>query len=587
MNPLRRPAGILLAFALGAGLTSCSSKGEKLFGAAGPAANAAAVDSALAGAAGSGDSTGWKDGKYDPPITLTTIKGVDPSTKFKKGETIEDNVHTRLVKEKLGIDIKYDWTVTNSNEAYKTKLRLMLSAGDRMPDVVVYRGDMETCSMLIESGQFMAVDELFDKYANETYKAGAGVDPAVWLPVTKEGRRMALPILDYSYNEDMVLWLREDWMEKLSLPAPATLDDFERIMDAFVNQDPDGNGRKDTIGIAAGMKAGYLNWMTDLSWVFGAYGTLPEVWLKLADGTLGSGSIQPGAKMALAKLKEWMDKGYIHKDSALKDDTTGAEFFTRGQAGAIVGRNWMPDWPFPELNKNVPEARFKAYPIPAGPEGRAGAQSGNPPVNGYIFVNKNAKHPEAILRYYNFFFDEYANPKKGGLFENGFAEGYDWARLPDGTVTKDVKAYPELFPDQTEDALVEPDRYTLTYEGARIPTLYAETMLKLANGGVPETPYEIATSKIRRKENVDAMKIVLEQKGIRLKNEFMGPLTQTMGSKNELLLKLYKDTYSKIIYGQAPLDDFDKMVQNWKASGGDTITQEVNEWYKAANPRRP
>jgi putative aldouronate transport system substrate-binding protein len=584
MNQFRKPVGILLTLALGAsvGLTACSSNGDKDSGAT--SAATAATGTPAASAAG-GDKTGWKDGKYDPPITLTTIKGVDPATKFKKGETIENNVHTKLVKEKLGIDIKYDWTVTNSNDAYKTKLRLMLSSGEKMPDVVTYRGDVETYNMLIESGQFMAVDELFDKYANETYKKGTQVDPTMWLPVTKGGKKMALPILDYGYNDDMVLWLREDWMQKLNLQAPKNLDDFEKIMDAFVNQDPDGNNKKDTIGLAAGMKNGYLNWMTDLTWVFGAYGTMPEVWLKQEDGNLVNGIIQPGAKQALAKLKDWMDKGYLHKDSALKDDTTGAEFFTKGQAGAIVGRNWLPDWPFPDLVTNVPGAKYKAYPIPAGPDGKIGAQSGNPPVNGYLFINKNAKNPEAVLHYYNFFFDEYANPKKGGLFENGFAEGYDWAKLPDGTVTKDVKAHPQLFPNNVEDVLVEPDRYTLTYEGARIPTLYADTMIKLANGSKPETPYEIATSKIRKQENLDAMKIVMDQKGIRMKNNYMGPLTQTMGSKNELLLKLYKETYSKIIYGQAPLDDFDKMVQNWKTSGGDTITKEVNDWYKAVNAK--
>lgn len=582
MSNLRKPLGVLLTVALGSSvaLTACSSSDKEAEPSAAAAATTAAGTSSSPAA--SGDKTGWKDGKYDPPITITSVKGVDPATKFKKGETIENNVHNTLIKDKLGIDIKYNWTVTNSNDAYKTKLRLMLSSGEKMPDVVAYRGDIETYDLLIESGQFMAVDELFDKYANETYKKGVSVDPAMWLPVTKEGKKMALPILDYGYNDDMVLWLRQDWMEKLNLQAPKTIDDLEKILDAFTNQDPDGNGKKDTFGLAAGMKNGYLNWMTDISFVFGAYGTMPQVWSKGADGSLAYGSVQPGAKQALAKLKDWMDKGYMHKDSALKDDVTGSEYFTKGQAGAMVGRNWLPDWPFPDLTKNIPTAKTKAYPIPAGPDGKIGAQSGNPPVNGYLFINKDAKNPEAILRYYNFLFDEYANPKKGGMFENGFAEGYDWAKLPDGTITKDVAKYPELFPNNVENVLVEPDRYTLTYEGARIPTLYADTMLKLANGGKPETPYELATSKVRKKENLDAMKVVMEQKDIRMKNLYMGPLTATMGSKNELLKKMLDETYSKIIYGQAPVDEFDKLVQNWKTSGGDQITKEVNEWYKKA-----
>lgn len=115
--------------------------------------------------------------------------------------------------------------------------------------------------------------------------------------------------------------------------------------------------------------------------------------------------------------------------------------------------------------------------------------------------------------------------------------------------------------------------------------MYAETMNKLANGGTPETPYEIATAAVRKPENIEAMKIVLEQKDIRMKNYFQGPLTETMKSKNELLKKLVLQTYSKIIYGQSPIEEFDTMVANWKKSGGDEITKEVNDWYISASKK--
>ncbi|QAY65276.1 extracellular solute-binding protein [Paenibacillus protaetiae] len=546
--------------------------------------NAATATPAPSNAASGVDETGWDGKKYVEPITLTTVKGIGTNYFFKEGETMENNVLQKYMKDNLGIDVKYDWVVTDTNDAYKTKLRLMLSSGEKMPDVVTYRGDMETVNMLIDSGQFMSVNDLFDKYADDEYKQAVGLNPDTWLPVTRDGQKMALPVMDYAYNDDMVLWLRQDWMDKLGLQAPKTVDDFEKIMDAFTNQDPDGDGKKDTFGLALGFKTTFLNWMSDVSWLFGAYGTMPAQWNKAADGTLAYGSIDPGAKQALAKLKDWMDKGYISKDSALKDDTTGAEFFTKGQAGAIVGRNWLPDWPFGDLINNVPTAKYKAYPIPSGPDGKIGAQSGNPSVNGWMLINKNAKHPEALLRYYNFFYENWANPQKGSEFENGFAEGYDWAKLPDGTITKDPQKYPDLFPGYADRThLVEPIYYSLTFEGARIPTLYADTMIKLYNGEAPTTPYEEQTKAIRKPENLEAMKIVMDQKDIRMKNYFQGPLTDTMKSKNELLNKLVNETYSKIIYGQAPLDSFDTMVSNWKKSGGDQITKEVNDWYASAS----
>lgn len=51
------------------------------------------------------------------------------------------------------------------------------------------------------------------------------------------------------------LILREDWLEKLGLQVPRTLDDLYNVFKAFTYDDPDGDGVDDTIGLAtAGIK---------------------------------------------------------------------------------------------------------------------------------------------------------------------------------------------------------------------------------------------------------------------------------------------------------------------------------------------
>ena len=587
---MKRWLTAVMVAALALGPVACGKSGESGGQAqSSPAQSSPAQSSSGQGNAPSADAIAKATFKYDPAITLTTVAGLNANAAiFKQGETIEDNVHTRLIKERLGIDIKYNWVVTNTNDAYKTKLRLMLSSGEKMPDVVAYRGDMETVHLLIDSGQFMAVDELVEKYAHPEYKKGLALDPTIWYPITRDGKKMALPILDYAYNDNHVLWIREDWLKKLNLKAPETIDEMEKVMDAFVNGDPDGNGKKDTWGLAVGFKNGFNNWMTDIGFLFGAYGTMPGQW-NLVNGKLEHGSINPAAKQALATLRRWMEKGYIPQDAAMKDEVQGAEYFTSGRAGMIVGRNWLPAWPFGDLEKNVPTAEYKAYPLPAGPDGKRGAAGGNPPVNGYLFINKDAKHPEAVLLYYNWFFENTANPKPGSEFEYGFAKGYDYAIAPDGTVIRsntEAKKYPELFPGvDLNNSLPNPLFYTITYEGARIPTLYADALVKVANGGKPETPYEKAEIASRKPQNIYAMKVVMDYKDAVYKNYYTGPITDTMASKNELLNKLLNETYNKIIYGQAPLEAFDTMVQNWLKSGGEQITKEVNDWYAKVSQR--
>ncbi|MFD1905069.1 hypothetical protein ACFSQ7_15020 [Paenibacillus rhizoplanae] len=115
-------------------------------------------------------SAPFENGKYTEPVTISTVFPIASSLKFKNGENIENNVHTKWAKDTLGIDIKYLWTVSDQNNAYETKLRLMLTSGEKMPDIISFRGSPSLISDLIDSGQFTDAGELFDKYASDIYK---------------------------------------------------------------------------------------------------------------------------------------------------------------------------------------------------------------------------------------------------------------------------------------------------------------------------------------------------------------------------------------------------------------------------------
>lgn len=56
--------------------------------------------------------------------------------------------------------------------------------------------------------------------------------------------------------------------------------------------------------------------------------------------------------------------------------------------------------------------------------------------------------------------------------------------------------------------------------------------------------------------------------------------TDAMATKWSNLQKLEKETFAKIIMGQADIDSFDKFVSDWKAQGGDQIAGEIAELTK-------
>ncbi len=571
MKPLYRKHLLLLLICtlFAATVIGCSqSNGNE-----GQASKGSEPPASASASSSNGEAQATETSKYDPPITITTVRNINSSMMFKNGEDIDNNVHYRWTKDTLGIEIKNLWSATETNDGYATKLRLALSSNQEMPDLLIASSTL--AHELIASGKFQEVGPLWDKYASQTWKDAMNEDPAVWYEWTTDGKRMGIPILDYAHNNDRLPWVNGAWMKKLNLEPPTTLDEFEKVMDAFVNQDPDGNGKKDTYALAASLKGDFNTWMADLGWVFGAYGVLPNQWNKAADGSLAYGSVQPEAKQGLAKIKEWLDKGYINKESGVWDGAKAAESVAAGRTGIIVGPSWTDIWPLGDFKKNNPGASLDVFKIPVGPEGKA-MRAGSIPTNGVILINKDMKNPEAFFTYMNYLYDHAANPAPGSEFEYGWAKGYDWDM---------VDGQPTAAADKIPGGSVIVFFYTLTGNGARIPSLNYDSIYKFATTGKAETAYEKYLAGATPPEELKAVATILDQKEINYASAFTGAPTPTMQDKWEYLGKLEQETFSKIIYGKEPLDYFDTFVQKWNEAGGAQITNEVNEWYASATAK--
>jgi putative aldouronate transport system substrate-binding protein len=66
-------------------------------------------------------------------------------------------------------------------------------------------------------------------------------------------------------------------------------------------------------------------------------------------------------------------------------------------------------------------------------------------------------------------------------------------------------------------------------------------------------------------------------------NAFTGVPTPTMVTRLSTLDDMRNETFTRIIMGELPISAFDTFVADWKRQGGDDITKEVNDWYKARN----
>ncbi|UQZ32634.1 hypothetical protein C2I18_03110 [Paenibacillus sp. PK3_47] len=521
---------------------------------------------------GSGASSAavLKDGRYDPPITITIAKQQDENAgKYLNGESLNDNVLTRWGVENLGIDTQT--TLLGGDAAqYNTKLRLALTGSEKLPDVIpVY--DTALSNDLIQSGLVKDITEDISKYMPERLKEIYKEYPTAFNPVIQDGKVYGMPIAP-NLTEGQVMLIRQDWLDALGLKAPTNIDEFEKVIAAFTENDPDGNGKKDTYGFDFSGKDSYnTGWVSDPVMIFSAYTGkhLPGSWLN-ENGKLSYGSVADGTKEALAKLRDWYSKGYLNKELATQGAWDALADFTEGKAGIIIGRPWLYG-SVKDVEINVEGAKLAAYPTIKGVNGDKTYQSGQQ-NDGVFMFNKDFNNMEAFFLYYDKLYDAAFGT---GDFKYGYAQGYDYD-IVNGEVVFDPKKFNKPMDTVQSVGKMSFTKNTPSVDGP------GKSFYDLAQG-VEADNGVLMRSAANDQTTRDGYVISYENRDVLLPSAFNGTPTKTMQTSWEQLTTMEKETFTKIIYSKEPLEAYDEFVKEWHEKGGTQITEEVNEWYESAS----
>src|SRR5690606_40944103 len=204
--------------------------------------------------------------------------------------------------------------------------------------------------------------QYFDEYASELRKdVYTQEGPGLLNSVTFDGKMMAIPDMVSMVETTPYLWIRTDWLEKLNLEPPKTMDDVLKICEAFTTQDPDGNGEDDTYGIA--ITKDLYGGAMGLEGFFAGYHAYPDMWIEDSSGELVYGSTLPEVKVALEKLAEMYKAEQIDKEFAVKDGGKVAETIAAGKIGINFGEQWNPMYPLINNYNNDNNADWVGYPI--------------------------------------------------------------------------------------------------------------------------------------------------------------------------------------------------------------------------------
>src|SRR4051812_48000151 len=135
----------------------------------------------------------------------------------------------KAVEQLTGKKLTVTWV---PNSSYNDKTNITLASG-KMPEVMVIQGKTPAFVQNAKAGAFWDLTDRLAKYpnlakANEQVRRSASVDGHLYgMPRERQLMRVAVTI-------------RKDWLAKLGLPEPGTVQDLYAVAKAFTENDPDG-----------------------------------------------------------------------------------------------------------------------------------------------------------------------------------------------------------------------------------------------------------------------------------------------------------------------------------------------------------
>ncbi|WP_168735641.1 extracellular solute-binding protein [Cohnella fermenti] len=494
-------------------------------------------DSSGPAASGGSASTGSAE-----PVVIKVAKGTGGYPYIEGLSDINKDKYMTELEKAAGVDLDVELI---PHADFDQKLQLIF-AGGNLPDLIETKGiNTSQVEPAVAAGALLPLNDLIDRYAPNMKKA---LTEEEWKfgTISKDGVIYGIPTLEAAPH-GFVSFIRKDWLDKLGLPVPQTLDEYVTTLRAFRDNDPNGNGKADEIPYTARkeFKSGDI--------FFGAFGVNPDGWT-LADGKLTPNQILPQMKDALAFYKMLYDEKLFDAEAFVQE---GKDWDAKIRGKNVVGF-WQHSATEAELwasetKKNVPEAVVVPVAAPVGPDGKSGGLIRSTIADKAWVIPKTAKNPEAILKFLDFFFTE-----EGKKFTTYGIEGDNY------TVSGDSIEYKSpSTADEIQEEMARQEWYQFTGQNY----LTNEEFMK----NKPNNELVVQALEISAKEGV-----VNDGAGM--------PALPTLQSRPELGFKgLWLEFAAKVITGKESIDNFDKFVADWKSRGGEKLIEEATAWYNASH----
>ncbi len=240
--------------------------------------------------------------------------------------TYETNPLTVWLQEQTGLNFKFRM-FAGSRADYSTQISLMLSGGEDMPDILyVYdegndiRGEFVDADYFVNLAGYLMTDA---HYFTEALELACKDDPNKYIMMMNNLYQYSASMWSgkvYGFAKiqdcptDQVYveaHINVDWLKKLNLEKPTTIDELYDVLVAFRDKDPNGNGKKDEIpmmGLTHTLGRGVDNYLIN---AFIQYAASRKAMIE--DGKAFSYHDQDEYREALKFMNKLVKEGLLHE----------------------------------------------------------------------------------------------------------------------------------------------------------------------------------------------------------------------------------------------------------------------------------
>jgi putative aldouronate transport system substrate-binding protein len=423
---------------------------------------------------------------------------------------------------------------------------------------------------MVQAGALEDITGAWDQYASDRWKkafADYGELPWTWSKV--DGKIYGLPRVEDLAHNDTILWYRADWLEKLNLKPPTTLDELHDVAVAIVKANIGKGAPGTTLGLMANKQYDHT-WYGSLDPVWGAFGAIPggDRWSKVGDGLMFD-AIRPEVKEALGVLSQWYKDGIFRKDFFTVETSDSVQDVAAGQ----VGLHFTPSWGANlDTVKNDPEAKWAFTNIPTGPKGSKAKYTENNFKPESFAFHKGAQNIDKIFEITNWMIE--LTEDFSHRFHGWEGHNYEWKDDKVGWTDIGWSAW-AIGPIGTRGTgMADPRRVGNEIkfhrdEWTKIAPDQRDAMMNL----LLEDPTGV------QQVSDESRLFIIDNAADGRITELQRLPTPTMLERQADLQKLVDEAITAIIVGEKPLSAFDDMVTQWKQLGGDQVTKEVNDWW--------